>query len=523
MFNLAVYSGHNASFTIAKDDEILEVLEVERFTNYKNSGLLWYLPVIDPVGCVNQVLDYFQDKYGATIYENLICNQDDVKTWMGPLHGSKTAMMGLFRARNITEVWHQEGHANCAYYQTDLDEALIITADGGGNDGCYNFYKANRKEGVKFDWMNYDYNIGEKYAEVGRYTPSIRQDPWDLAYLVYAGKLMGLAGYGKIRDEWKPALHEYYKGHHMGKFSRLRNFTELRQKLNLPRVLEGDLELDMARTSQQVFEEIFDEVGKDYINEAKDNLVLSGGCALNILNNTRLNEKTRVYVPPNPNDGGLSLGFMLTYLKPTKAFDATYAGPEVWDKHSLHEYVHEYKGQPLSPEQIVDQILLPGKIMGVVRGRSEIGPRALGNRSIICNPTIPGMKDILNAKVKNREYYRPFAPVVRLEDVNKYFEFDQESRHMSFCPKVREEWKDRLGAIVHVDGTARVQTVTRKQNSFLYDLLTLMDQRIGVGVLLNTSFNIAGKPILNSYKDAIWMLENTQMDCLYLDKYLIQK
>jgi len=133
------------------------------------------------------------------------------------------------------------------------------------------------------------------------------------------------------------------------------------------------------------------------------------------------------------------------------------------------------------------------------------------------------MKDILNMKVKNREYYRPFAPVVRLEDVNKYFEFDQESRWMSFCPKVREEYRNILKAVTHVDGTARVQTVTREQNEFLYELLTIMEQKTKVGVLLNTSFNIGGKPILNSYRDATWMLENTQMDGLVLDDYYIIK
>jgi carbamoyltransferase len=169
------------------------------------------------------------------------------------------------------------------------------------------------------------------------------------------------------------------------------------------------------------------------------------------------------------------------------------------------------------------QDLLDGKIVGVARGKPEHGPRALGNRRIHSNPSIPDMKDTLNEKVKHREWYRPFAPVVRLEDVSKYFEWEGESRWMSFCPKVKEEWREKLAAITHIDGTARVQTVTREQNEWLYDLLTEFDRINGVGVLLNTSFNVDGKPILSSIKDAFKILESTQMDGLVIENYYFKK
>ena len=133
------------------------------------------------------------------------------------------------------------------------------------------------------------------------------------------------------------------------------------------------------------------------------------------------------------------------------------------------------------------------------------------------------MKDILNEKVKNREWYRPFAPVCRLEDVSKYFEFEGESRGLSFCPKVREEWRDKLVSITHVDGTARVQTVTKSQNPWLYDLLTELDNITGVGVILNTSFNVNGKPILSTYVDAIKVFNETQMDRLLLEDFYFKK
>jgi carbamoyltransferase len=520
MYNLAMYSGHNASFTLEKDGKILEVLEVERFTNIKNGGILWYLPAHEPYNVVKDILKYFKDKYGADEYEHLICNQDDARTYINDL-GSEKKFLSFYNAKKLIEVKHQHGHAAGAFYQSDLQEAVIITYDGGGNDGCFNFYTATRKEGVEFKWMNYDYNLGEKYAEIGHYCSSIKQEDYLKAYLVYAGKLMGLCGYGKIIPEYIPAMKEFYKGHHGIQETRQENYNKLRSVLELPEKLTGQIELDIAATSQKVFEDIFYEISKDEIAKANDNLVIAGGCGLNILSNTTLNNITKTFIPPNPSDCGLSLGFMLDFLKPEKAFDATYAGPEAWDKFQLQDYVQEYKGTKVT-EALADDII-KGKIVGVVRGRSEVGPRALGNRSILCNPCLPGMKDTLNAKVKNREYYRPFAPVVRLEDVNKFFEFDQESRWMSFCPKVREEYRDTLKAITHVDGTARVQTVTREQNPFLYNLLTLVHERTGVGVLLNTSFNIGGKPILNSYKDAVWMLNNTEMDGLVLEDYYINK
>ena len=521
MFNIAVYSGHNASITIAQDDTILEVLELERFTNYKNAGLMWFKPMHDPAKTIQEILLYFKIKYGAQEYENLLCNQDDTAMYENVFDG-KSNFIKLFKAKNLIEVYHQEAHAYGAFYQSDLQDATIITFDGGGNDGCFNFYSANRKDGVKLTRMDYDYNLGEKYAEIGHHTTSIRRENTVNMYLEYPGKLMGLCGYGNIKEEYLPAMRSFYTGHHGLRELRDENYRIMQRALNLPDELSGKVELDIVATSQKVFEEVFYNVSKKEIEESNDKLILSGGCALNILNNTKVNAISKTFVPPNPNDGGLSLGFMLKYLKPEKAFDATYMGPEVWDRFQLSEYIHQYEGKALDETRLTEDIII-GKIVGIVQGRSEIGPRALGNRSIICNPCWPGMKDILNAKVKNREYYRPFAPIVRLEDVNKYFEFDQESKWMSYCPKVREEYRDVLKAITHVDGTARVQTVTKEQNELLYNMLTIMEDKTKVGVLLNTSFNIAGKPILNSYKDAIWMLENTQMDGLVLENYYIKK
>ena len=213
---------------------------------------------------------------------------------------------------------------------------------------------------------------------------------------------------------------------------------------------------------------------------------------------------------------------ILNHIKPDKAIDITYAGIEILDKHTLMSHVEDGWIPELTIKTL-SKDLNEGLIVGVVRDTSEHGPRALGNRSILCNPTYPNMKDILNEKVKNREWYRPFAPVCRLEDVSKYFDFDGESRWMSFCPTVKEEYRDKLVSITHVDGTARVQTVTKEQNPWLYELLTEFEKESGVGVLLNTSFNVNGKPILSRYSDAFEVYNNTKMDALVLDKFYFKK
>jgi carbamoyltransferase len=213
---------------------------------------------------------------------------------------------------------------------------------------------------------------------------------------------------------------------------------------------------------------------------------------------------------------------LCSVIKPKDPVDTTYLGPPVWDQMDLPRYLIERVSSKINYDNISEEII-SGFILGVVRGRSEHGPRALGNRSIICDATNPRMKDYINKEVKNRESFRPFSPVVRYEDVNEYFEWYKESRWMTFCPRVREEYKELLSSVTHVDGTARVQTVTKEQNEFLYNLLTQIHKKKGHAVLLNTSFNIAGKPILNSYRDAFWMLDNKNISGIILEDYYFPK
>ena len=288
-------------------------------------------------------------------------------------------------------------------------------------------------------------------------------------------------------------------------------------------MFEGQEGYDIAATAQRAFEVAFFSVLDRYDNDVP--LVLTGGCALNVLVNEQLKTHTnrQIYVPPNPHDGSLSLGHMFLYKKPEKNVNITYAGLPLTDKELFPEYIDKYNARKIDKKELA-QLIKDGNIIGLVYGDSEVGPRALGNRSIVCDPNIREMKDILNAKVKFREWYRPFAPFCKKEDAPKYFEsrnFDN-LEYMSYAPKVKDEYVEKLPSITHIDNTARLQTVTEESHAEFYELLTEFGKISETNVLLNTSFNIRGYPILSSIEDALYALNNTQMDYVVIEDYLFE-
>lgn len=524
-----MYLGHNASMTIAIDGKVLEVVEFERMTNIKNGGCMAQIGVKDPKTIITIIKDYLMNKYKVKKFDLLLMNHHDLVSFRRGIFLSEKEILKFMDSDRFELVHHQLGHMAGAFYQTNLDYCKGISFDGGGSDGNFNIFECKRETGVKQLQFIGGYTIGMRYAEIGQYTKSIRKEVgknfFESEALVYPGKLMGLGSFGSVREEWLPAFEKYYTGNYLiGTDDPNANYKVLKAEINLPDgEFDGQLEADVVATSQFMFEKKFDDLVRPYFGD-QGSFIVTGGCALNILNNQKLSLERRIFVPPNPHDGGLSLGFMLNYLKPKEALDATYLGPTVWDPHTLTEYVEKYNGQAYTFHEIAED-LVAGKIIGVVRGGSELGPRALGNRSILCHAAIPGMKDILNKKVKNREPYRPFAPVCQVGIANQYFETNPNSNYqwMSFCPTVKEKYREVLASVTHADNTARLQTVTETQNDWLYYLLLQLHQVHPVPVLINTSFNIAGKPILNTYRDAIWMLENTQMDGVILEDYYIKK
>jgi carbamoyltransferase len=568
--NISFYGSHNAAFTIADDKKILEVLEVERFLNMKNIGIAQYKTNQDILAIVPRIVKYFQDKYNVKEFDNVINLNTDVN-----MDNVSHDLAKLIPGKNfINQYRHHQCHAAGAFYQSPYAKALVFSLDGGGDDGKFRIFLADREEGLinletvanpslkdkdyngsdttdpAAIYWHHPFDLGFPYMVLGDYLKDIQQINLGDGNLVYPGKIMGLCSYGKVRKKWVKAFKEFYLSAPNGgptEIEYLENGDEipnpetldcrvkvriLAEKigvdLDYDNRLEGQEAYDVAATSQFVFEEMFLLAAKPWFEKYPDLPVcVTGGCGLNIILNTRLVQEfnKEVFVGPNPNDCGLSVGLMANFLQPKEPLDVTYAGPELFDKIQLSEYIETIGLEPTelyNVDTLVDD-LAKGHIMGIARGRMEHGPRALGNRSILCNPAIAEMKDILNEKVKHREYYRPFAPMVRLEDVSEYFEWEGESRWMTFCPKVKKEWRKKLPSITHVDNTARIQTVTKEQNPWIYELLTKFKEKTGVGVLLNTSFNVNGKPILNTIRDAFEILGKSEMDGLVIEDTYIKK
>ena len=537
-YDISFYGSHNAAYAISKDGEILEVLEVERLVNDKNCGIAQYKTVkpVDILFLSKHFAKYIKDKYGIEKFDRCFHQNTEViiDNVSYNLHEDIPAL-------EYIPCHHHQSHAAGSFYQSDFKSALIFSFDGGGNDGFFNVYLGRRKQGVELlasinnpasDSPHLFLDLGFPYMLLGHYIEEIKKEV-DLSAgnLVYPGKLMGLAPYGKVNKDWLPFFYDFYECQNNGETYRevLKILgSNIGLEFNLKNRFGKEVGRDLAATTQKAFEDIFLKHAKPFIDLHPDlPICIAGGCGLNITLNTRLVKEfnKQVFVGPNPNDCGLAAGMLLNELKPKEPSKLTYKGPYLKDINLLGEYIN-HSHYSISSEVNLDKLtdnLIEGKILGLARGRSEHGPRALGNRSILCNPAISDMKDILNTKVKNRESYRPFAPVVRLEDIDKFFEWNLPSEHMNFSPLVREEWREKLSSITHIDNTARVQTVTKDQNRFLYDLLSELDSKTGIGVLLNTSFNVAGKPILNSLKDAFHIFETTQMDNLLIENIYLEK
>lgn len=514
---ISLHRGHNATVAVYHNDDIVEVIELERFIGKKNASFDSFEPIHTKEFILDEVYKYLRSKYGFVKYQKFIYSE--YKDDMPDKYKNQIPANEYIHDHSS----HHSAHACNSLYQSNFDEALIVSFDGGGPDGYFNIYIG--KKGHELNKVGQHHiDLGSHYHVVG----SVCKDIKNYHVLTAAGKVLGLQSYGKVIEEWKPAFYEFFMSPVPYWNNLDAKLQTLSEKVGVPfskiHQLEGQQSFDFARTAQEVFEEITLKCIEEYVNQYKLPIIITGGCALNIVLNTRIKEffKREVFVAPNSSDCGLSVGLLLKHIKPKNVIDVTYKGIDVLDRNNLMEYVEVRYGNPANLDTIVND-LANNRILGVVQGKSEHGPRSLGNRSIICSPILKDMKDILNAKVKHREWFRPFAPIVRLEDVSEYFEWEGESRWMNFCPKVREQYKDKLPSITHVDGTARVQTITREQNLFIYDLITKFKEKTGVGVLVNTSFNVDRKPILSSYRDAFKVFDETQLDRLYLDGYYFTK
>ena len=513
---VSIFAGHDAniSFWNAKTDKYYTI-EIERLVKKRYFRLHEDNNHLEQRAILEECRDIAAKEWGIeNDYEAVLISSD------GYIQTDPKAIFSTESVKTVAS--HHQTHAASAFYMSPFERALIVSYDGGGDDGHFNIYFANEDSIKHVAKISSDFGGG--YLLCGSLIREVAEK--SRHQLALSGKLMGLCGYGNVIPEFVPAFEEFFFDRD---YEKLSNWTNLPLK-NIKNpwgdlyenpasnwVFEGQYGYDIAATAQEAFENAFFSVLDKYDQDIP--LIMTGGCALNVLVNEKVKERydRPLYVPPQPHDGSLSLGHMFVYRPPTERVDITYAGLPLIDRDKLESL----GGKKVNKKEIA-QLIKDGKILGLVYGDSEVGPRALGNRSIVCDPNIADMKDILNSKVKFREWYRPFAPFCKKEDAHKYFEsrnFDN-LEYMSYAPKVKV---DTLPSITHVDGTARLQTVTEESHPDFYELLTEFGKLSETNVLLNTSFNIRGFPILSTIEDALYALNNTQMDYVVIEDYLFGK
>lgn len=431
---------------------------------------------------------------------------------------------------------HHLCHAASGVYASGFDDALCLIVDGMGEKGSISYYTFDNNE-LKLQGMHVGFeSLGFFYAFLTYlcdFEP-IEGEEW---------KVMGLAAYGKVNQKYRALLDEILSVSG-GKIK----FKSTPEKMDqIFKTIHTDINTasdsfvrraDLAHTGQQLFSEyVLALIHSIQSVTSSKNLVFAGGCALNSSFNGKIVPNTRfeqLYVPSAPGDDGTSLGAAYLAFKKDnpgkklpKALLSPYLGSEITDKEikGFIEFsgYEKIKHCPGTVHQETAKLLAQGKLIGWAQGRAEFGPRSLGNRAILADPRTDQMKEAINARVKFREEFRPFAPSILAEYGEAYFENYQSSPYMERTLKFKEEAKHKVPAVVHVDGTGRLQTVRKEWNEKYHQLITAFHELTGVPVVLNTSFNVMGKPIIHSFNDALTVFFNSGLDALVVNDYIIYK
>jgi carbamoyltransferase len=461
---------------------------------------------------------------------------------------------------------HHLSHAASSFFTSPYNNSLILTLDGVGEwatttVGIGKDNKIDIKKEIYFP-----HSLGLLYSAFTYY----------LGFKVNSGeyKVMGLAPYGEpkysklildhlidLKIDGSFRLNMKYFDFATGFKMTNKNFEKLFQ--SKVRISESDnleqFHMDLAASIQDVTETIVLKIAQNIKDEFQiDNLCLSGGVALNCVANGKILKKKifkNIWIQPASGDAGGALGAALAYLYNEKNFTrrinldfmkGSYLGPSFSDAQIENILkIEKIKYKNIKDENFYDyisELLEMGMAIGWFQGKMEFGPRALGNRSIIADPRSENMQKKLNLKVKFRESFRPFAPSVLREDVNRYFELDCDSPYMLLVADIKNEIKVKdnnpntlfgieklnqkrsiIPAVTHVDYSARIQTVHKETNEKFYKLLQAFKKRTGCSVLINTSFNVRGEPIVCDPKDAIKCFLGTNLDILVMNKFIIHK
>ena len=480
-------------------------------------------------------------------------------------------ILGENSSRKFLVCEHHVSHAASAFYPSPFEKAVVITIDGVGEWATTTTGVGSKEELIIKEEMKFPHSLGLLYSAF-TYFCGFKVNSGDY-------KFMGLAPYGEpvyetiireklldIKEDGSFRMRMEYFDFQHGRAMTSSKFDELfGGPRRMPESLITKREMDIAASAQRVVEEIILKMvqhAKKTYGSGIDNLVLAGGVALNCVANGKLKnsgEFKNIWIQPAAGDAGGSLGAALyaSYhyagmkrkINQPDAQKGSYLGPK-YTNEEIEKYLEDnhYVYHKMSQDDLyktIAQELADEKVIGLFQGRMEFGPRALGNRSIIADARSEDMQVKLNKKIKFRESFRPFAPSVLREDVSDYFELEDESPYMLLCENVKENRREDfqldieehsgnmlevvkqkrsdIPAVTHVDYSARIQTVTEETNPYYYHLIAEFKKLTGYGVIVNTSFNVRGEPIVCTPQNAYECFMRTDMDILVLENCILYK
>jgi carbamoyltransferase len=545
---------HDSSVCLFKKGQLVFACEEEKFTGIKHDNRF-------PVNALKYIFDKYHIKRNeiesVCFYENPQLKSDRVnntffKNFLEcPVEVSKNFIktkINHWKLRrelkkisdNVFFSNHHDSHIFYSYYSSPFNDAVILSVDGVGEWETMSVGYINKGEFKIVPLCVYPHSVGLFYSAM---TSFIGFKPNEGEY-----KLMGLAPYGnpeKYRDKINQLIAHNCASlkTNMVYFSWDRDCLMFNEELielmgienRLPEEPITQDHMDIAATVQEKYESILFEVLRDIqLFTDSTNLALGGGCAYNGTANGKILDNTdfkRLWIPPAPSDAGSCIGACLNYFhtkkRPIRIHTDAFLGPDYTEVDIL-KVLNKTTGINFRKYQLttnlnrrVSEEIMSGKVVGWFQGNIEFGARALGNRSILANPTLPNMKDKINKVIKKREGFRPFAPMVTFEDQKKYFEYSGFVPYMNQVVKVKEKYRDKLPSITHVDGTARIQSVTPFNP--IYRLLKEYENYSGYPILLNTSFNVKDKTMVLTPQDAMDTFLDTEMDILVMGNYLIRK
>ena len=556
-------AGINTSASLIIDNKLISAVEEERLNREKRTRKF---PIQAIKYCLNKSNIKFEDLTAIAISWNPTINLENFNKNMSEnlsyfpfiLHSTinylmrdlkpqtnkyfmQKLMINEKKSLDIYYVNHHLSHAS-NYFISPFTNASILTLDGFGENECMSFYSGKSRKLKKILSQNFPHSLGSFYStftEFCGFKP--KNEEW---------KLMGASPYGQKSFYYNQIRNlvnltengfnldlKYFNQYMFHRPNYYTNFLIDYLKIK-PNQNGSKLNKDyfnIAFAAQKVFEEIyFHLINALQKKNDSQNLVISGGCALNCVANGKVlrNSKFKnIFIPPMPDDSGAGLGAAhfvsneILSMKKKYIMKHNYFGPSFSNKVILDK-LKKYSLKFVFHKNILDKAvesILDGKIIAWFQGSLEFGDRALGNRSILADPRDPKMKDKINKKIKYREKFRPFAPAIIDKFIKDFFEFEDNSPFMEKALKIKNSKRKLIPSVTHIDGTGRLQTVSRKTNKKFYDLIFKFYKKTGIPILLNTSFNIQGKPIVCSVEDAIENFYLSGLDELYIGDFLLKK